>query len=82
MGGFFPYCIGDFSEIVVGCVLIVAEHFGAGVAHQFQFVLVCPLDPLHHGGEGMAAAVRVYFRRLTPSRSSTGFSIPQASNTP
>lgn len=54
----FSYCIGDFSEIVVGCVLIVAEHFGAGVAHQFQFVLVCPLDPLHHGGEGMAAAVR------------------------
>ena len=39
-------------------MLIVLQHFGAGVAHQFQLVLIGGLHGLHQCGKSMAAAIR------------------------
>ena len=42
----------------------MSEHFGGGVAHQFQLVLIGASHPLHHRCKGVAAAVWSVFPPL------------------
>ena len=50
-------CVRDAAEAFEVYILVVSEHFGAGMTDKRQLILVRCLDVFHQGGEGVAAAV-------------------------
>ena len=55
---FFSQSVGDPSQISEVGVLIVLQHPDAGVADEFQLILVGCVDGFHQGGKTVSAAVR------------------------